>query len=135
LTLNSKGSTKDTNSFSGNVYMGKKDVNKIWPYLYWFFIVNENVYCFKGKRSISLCCYGFSGPQGSWIVCCLLKKAFRSCPMWRQWCDYHWRKASIKPRLLFFPCRLCLFRDFPFLSRNHIGNYKRYKTTNKHDYF
>jgi len=32
----------------------------------------------------------YSGPQGSWIVCCLhLKKEFRSCARGHQWCDMH----------------------------------------------
>ena len=57
------------------------------------------------------------------IVCCLhLKIEFRSCAKGRQWCGifhYHWWTASIKPRLLFFPCRLCFLMDFPFISLSY----------------
>jgi len=61
-------------------------------------------YVFICPRTASVCSY-FSGPQGSWVVCCLhLKIEFRSCARRRQWCGifyYHWWTASIKPRLLF----------------------------------
>jgi len=62
----------------------------------------------------------FSGPQGSWIVCCLhLKIEFRSCARGRPWCGiFHWNwcTASIKLKLLFFPYMLCFLRAFPFIS-------------------
>jgi len=53
----------------------------------------------------------------SWNVCCLHLK-FRSCARGCQ-CrgiyNFHWWKASIKPRLLFSLCKLCFLRTFPFL--------------------
>ena len=42
-----------------------------------------------------------------------------------QWCGiiyYHWWTASIKPRLLFFLCKLCFPRTFPLSQIYHNSN-------------
>jgi len=48
---------------------------------------------------------GFSSIFGRMKVCILYVSE-----------SYHWWTASIKPRLLFFPCRLCFLKAFPFIS-------------------
>ena len=57
--------------------------------------LNKKIY---GNLPLALLCFivqlYFSGPLGSWIVCCLhFKIEFRSCDRGRQWCGifhYHW---------------------------------------------
>jgi len=48
----------------------------------------------------------------------------------RQWCNmfhYHWWLASIKPRMLFFSCRICFLRANPFLKWNNLLFYKPHR--------
>ena len=81
------------------------------------------------------------GPLGSWVVCCLhLKKDFCSCTERRggQWCGiFHYHStASIKQRLLFFPCRICflnwlsLFLSWIKTHPNTTGQFEKTMAVN-----
>jgi len=71
---------------------------------------------------IQHCVVIFSGPRGSWIICCLhVRKEFRSCDRGRQWCGilhYHWWTSSIKPMQdmlpVVFPFHLFNWTYFPY---------------------
>ena len=76
--------------------------------------------------TISLCSFTFLilWDHGSCVVY-IWKAEFRSCAWGRQLCSifhYNCWTVSIKPRLLFSPCRLnvCFLRFFPFCSDKFI---------------